>query len=248
MPYKKRVVTVRDVIINEDEVWDGMPLQRKANEIKELDEAIQVIELPQADELEDIQLSEDLEVKSEITRQTDHEAEDLDADNIAAETDTDKPAEDEDQEWAKNQYPTSDPSVLEGFLANSASMPVDNLGRQHAYDTIADRNKTGPCKSEEVEPARLDQRHKRQKQKFYDFAQYKFPTNLQNASNAGSKMVHRRDLPPEPVNYRELKSHPFEERFRTDIEIHIQQHRKQFKSWECVSIANAKGHQVLECQ
>ncbi len=75
-----------------------MPLQRPADEIKELDKAIQVIELPQADKLEDIQLSEDLEVKLEITRQTDHKAEDLDADNIAAETDTDNLAEDEDQE------------------------------------------------------------------------------------------------------------------------------------------------------
>ena len=77
-----------------------MPLQRTADEIKELDEAIQVIELPQTDELEDIQLSEDLEVESEITRQTEYEAEDLDADNIVAETHTDKLAEDEDQEWA----------------------------------------------------------------------------------------------------------------------------------------------------
>ncbi len=67
-----------------------------------MDEAIQVIELPQADELEDIQLSEDLEVESEMARQTDHEAEDLDVDNIAAETDTDKLAEEKDQEWAQN--------------------------------------------------------------------------------------------------------------------------------------------------
>ena len=171
MPNKKRVVSVRDVIFNEDEVWDGMPLQRTAEEIKELDEAIQVIELPQADELEDIQLSEDLEVESEITRQTDHEAEDLDVDNIAGETDTDKLAEEEDQEWAQNQYPTPDSSVLEAFLANSASMPVDNLGRQHAYDTIADRDMADQCESEGVEPARLNQLDKQQKQRFYNFAQ-----------------------------------------------------------------------------
>ncbi len=130
MPNKKRAVSVRDVIFNEDEALDVMPLQRTAEEINELSEAIQVIELPQVDELEDIQLSEDLEVESEITRQTDHEAEDLDVDNIAGETDTDKLAEEEDQEWAQNQYPTPDSSVLEAFLANSASMPVDNLRRQ----------------------------------------------------------------------------------------------------------------------
>ena len=86
--------------------------------------------------MEDIQRSEDLEVGSEITRQTDHEVEDLDADKIAAETDIDKLAEDKDQEWAQNQYPTSDPSVWEAFLENLASTPVDNLRRQHNYDTI----------------------------------------------------------------------------------------------------------------
>ena len=46
VPHKKRVVSVRDVIFNEDEVWDGMPLQRTDDKIKEMDEAIQVIQLP----------------------------------------------------------------------------------------------------------------------------------------------------------------------------------------------------------
>ncbi len=155
--------SVKDVIFNEDEVWDGVLLQHTADEIKELDEAIQVIELPQVDKLEDIQLSEDPEVESEITPQTDHEAEDLDSDNIAAKTDADKPAEDEDQRWAKNQYPTPNLSVWEAFLANSVSMLVNNLKRQHAYNTIADRDKIDLCKSEGVEPTRLDQLDKQQK-------------------------------------------------------------------------------------
>ncbi len=80
-------------------------------------------------------------------------------------------------------------------------MPVDNLGRQHAYDTIADRHKADTCESEGVEPARLDQLDKQQKQRFYDFAQHRVPPNLQNAFTARSRMVHRRDLPLEPVNY-----------------------------------------------
>ncbi len=151
------MISVRDVIFNEDEVRDGVPLQRTADKIKELDEAVQVIQLPQSEKLEDIQLGEDLEVESEITCQTDHEAEDLNADNIAAKTNTNKLAQNEDQEWAQNHYPTPDTSVLEAFLANSASMPVDNLGRQYAYNTIADRDKEDLCESERVEPARLDQ-------------------------------------------------------------------------------------------
>lgn len=31
VPHKKKVVSVRDLLFNEDEIWDGMPLQRTAN-------------------------------------------------------------------------------------------------------------------------------------------------------------------------------------------------------------------------
>ena len=75
-----------------------MSLQCTSDKIKELDEAIQVIELPQSDELEDIQLGDDLKVKSEITGQTDNETENLNAENIAAKTDTNKLAESKEQE------------------------------------------------------------------------------------------------------------------------------------------------------
>ena len=57
-------------------------------------------------------------------------------------------------------------------------MPVDNLRRQHAYDTIDDRNKVDQCEYEGVEPARLEQLDKQQKQRFYDFAEHRVPTNL----------------------------------------------------------------------
>ncbi len=248
MPNKKRVVSVGDVILNENEVWDGVPLRCTADKIRKLDEAIQVIELPQANKLEDIQQSENLEVKWEITRQTDQKAEGFDADNITPKTDTDKLAEDEDQECPQNKYQTPDHSVMEAFVANSASIPVDVLGPQHAYNTIADRDKADLCESEGVEPARLSQVDNQRKQKFYDFARDKIFINLQNVFTAGSRMAQRRDLSPELVNYRELKGHPLDERFRTDMEFHIKQRREQLKSWESVSIAKAKAHQVLESQ
>ncbi len=230
MADKKGVISVRDVIFKEDEIWDGLPLQRTADKIQELDEAIQVIELPQADKLGDIQLRKDLEVESEIPGQTNDEAEDGDADNIAHKTDTNILAEGEDQRRAQSQYPTSDPSVLEVFFANSDIMPVDNLRRHHTHNTIADRDKVDLCESEGVKPARLDQLEKQQKQKFYDFAKYRVPIYLQNAFTLGARMVDRQYLSPEPVNYRELKGHPLEKRFFSDIEIHIQKQRQQFKS------------------
>ncbi len=112
---------------------------------------------------------------------------------------------------------------------NSGCMPVNNLGRQHAYNTIADCNKADLCQSEAMEPARLDQLNQQQKQNFYDFVQHRLPIHLQNAFTVGSRMVHTRDLPSEIVNYRELKSHPFEEQFAVNMEIYIQQYRQQLK-------------------
>ena len=99
IPHKKKVISVRDVIFDEDEVWDGKPIQYTAVDIKELDEAIQIIEEPQSDELEDVQLGEDIEIESPITRQTDYEAENLDVDNIDTEAETaNKLAENEEEE------------------------------------------------------------------------------------------------------------------------------------------------------
>ena len=100
----------------------------------------------------------------------------------------------------------------------------------------------------DLPPEPINYLDKQQKQTFYEFAQHKVPTNLQNPFTIGFKMVHRQDLPPEPVNYQELKGHLFQKRFCADIEIHIQQHKQEFKFWKSVSSANGKDHQVLGCQ
>ena len=245
---QKKVVSVKNVIFDKDKVWDGTPLQRTARDIKQLDNIIELIELPQTDKLEDIQLNEDLE-ELEITHQTDNKTEDLDldADNIAA--NVDKLAKDE--EWAQNQYPTPDPSVLEAYLTNSIAIPVASQIKQHlVFDQDVDLfeseemelfeservellkfKEMKPFPVEYVEPARLEQLSNQQSQRFYNFAQHKVLTKLQTAFVTGIKIakVHRQDLSPESVNYQELKSHLFEKSFCTDIKSHIQQHRNQFR-------------------
>lgn len=59
------MVSVRDVIFDEDEVWDGKPIKCTPDEIRGLDEAIAVIQVPESEvkETEDIQLGEDLELR-----------------------------------------------------------------------------------------------------------------------------------------------------------------------------------------
>ena len=177
VPHKKKVVSVRDVIFNEEEVWDGKPIQRTPDEIKEMDEAIEVIQLPESEimETEDIQLGEDPEPL--ISHQADHEMDDLDVDA----NDAEKQAEIDDFEWAEGQYPSPDPSILGAFLANSVGLPVENLFVDDAdpYEsegvdqsledsvaataTLYEEYRTIP------EPAVMDQLEKQQNERFYDF-------------------------------------------------------------------------------
>ena len=46
VPHKKEVVSARDVNLDEHEVWNGKLIQYFVNDIKELDEAIEVIGCP----------------------------------------------------------------------------------------------------------------------------------------------------------------------------------------------------------
>ena len=83
IPIKKKVVFVRDVIFYKDTISDEKPIPYTSDDIKELDDATVHIEIPKSEALkiEDIQLVEDSEVDKitpTITRQSDHEDEELD--------------------------------------------------------------------------------------------------------------------------------------------------------------------------
>ena len=62
--HKKNVISARDVIFNEDKVWDKSPIRLTLAEIQELDNAVEVVEVPQTEDQKDIQLAKDLEADS----------------------------------------------------------------------------------------------------------------------------------------------------------------------------------------
>ena len=101
IPIKKKVVSIRDVIFDEDTLWDEKPIAYFDDDIKELDKAIDHIEIPEsgAKEIEDIQLVEDVEVDqpiSIVTRQADHEDENLNENREESK----QHAKDKDDQWA----------------------------------------------------------------------------------------------------------------------------------------------------
>ena len=128
---------MKKVIFNEDEVWDGKLLRYSVNDIKELDEAIEVIEVPQSEEKEDIQIAENPEVDlaTTIIRQANHKAENPETDHEMEDFNAEK-----NQEWTQNQYPTPDPSIFEAFLTNFIHISIQSQGVEDEY--FADSTKS----------------------------------------------------------------------------------------------------------
>ena len=121
IPHKRKVISARDVIFNGDEVWDQKPVRLSPAEIQELDKAVLVVEVPQADEQEDIQLAEDLDHLNlnPVTHQHNQEMENLEE---AEQAKRDKLA------WSQGQYPTPDPSEPEfAFETSEINAFLTNL-------------------------------------------------------------------------------------------------------------------------
>ena len=100
IPHKRKVISARDVIFDKDKVWDRKPIRLTSDKVQERDKAIEVVEIPQAEEQEDIQLAENLDLSNPtIIHQHDHEMENLD---------DKKQAEQDELDWARGQYSTPD--------------------------------------------------------------------------------------------------------------------------------------------
>lgn len=54
VPHKKKIILVRDIIFQKDECWDGKKIQISMDNIKELNEAIEIMEVPQSEEIENL--------------------------------------------------------------------------------------------------------------------------------------------------------------------------------------------------
>lgn len=125
IPIKEKVVLVREIIFDKDEVWDGKPIPYSDNDIRELDKAIKYIKVPELEvnKMENIQLGKDSEIDMAIitiTYQAGHKAEDFDINHENQE----KQVNHNNQQWVQQQYCTPNPSLLEFFLANSVSISV----------------------------------------------------------------------------------------------------------------------------
>jgi hypothetical protein len=242
IPHKKKVISTRDVIFNEEQFFDGKPMRLTNELMTALDEAIESVELPPETNQEDIQLRPDnLEPISNLPEETPENINDRE-EVRDDEMDVDK---DSGAEAWEPVYPTPPPSVH----FTDISLPVKSEGVKVMESAFAiQTNESIPDLPSlpDIEPAIISEIERQQTERFYDYHQFRVPQVWHTAFQAGR--YHKRDVPPPPKNYRELKGHRFEQQFREDMEKHINEHVNQFKSWTVVNHKEANGHQILGCQ
>jgi hypothetical protein len=250
IPHKKKVISARDVLFDEDEFYDGKPLRFTAELISELDEAIEMVEVTPDANMEDLQLRND-DVIDEA------EAEDNSQEQLPEDLNEQENVDDEEPEAEKElaqdpaaAYPTPDPSVMNLLTSIDISLPVKSEGvRPTSFATsfaVSTEMLADLPDIPDIEPAIIHELERQQQERFFDFHQYRVPQAWQTSFQAGK--LHKKDCPPAPKNYRDLQGHRFEKQFRDEMEKHINEHVNIFKSWSVVDKTEAKGHQILGCQ
>lgn len=250
IPHKKKVISARDVLFDEDEVYDGKPLRLTAELISELDEAVEKVEVQPDPNLEDLQLRHDEAIAEVEDTEQEEVPEDVnereDVDDEAPEVQKEPSAA---QQTGESIYPTPDPSVISNFLMNTdIGLPVKSEGVDTPMSFAVSADEVFPDLPDlpDIEPAIIHELKRRQEERFFDFHQHRVPQAWQTSFQVGKH--HKRNLSPPPQNYRELKGHRFEKEFRAEMERHINEHLHQFKSWTIVEKSEANGQQILGCQ
>jgi hypothetical protein len=246
IPHKKKVISARDVLFDEEEFYDGKPIRFTDILISNLDEAIEKVSVTPDPNLEDIQLREDeSEVEDENEIEGVNEREDIEEGLPEVE----KEQEPEENNWETGPYPTPDPTVDSSFVSwLDEALPVRSEGVKAAEHLAVLPDKIDPDLPDipDYEPAIIDEIRRQREDRFSDFHQHRVPQAWHTAFQAGS--THRKNEPSAPKNYRELTGHKYEARFRESMQEQIDQHVDIFKSWTEVNKSEAKGRQILGCQ
>jgi hypothetical protein len=239
IPHKKKVIWARDVLFDEEEFYDGKLIQFTDILISELDEAIAKVAIPPNRDLDDVQLKED---GSDV-----EDAEDIQDINGIKDINEKGP----EPIWNDSDsapYPIPEPTIESSFLTGiDLAMPVRSEGVKLAANLVVLPDRITPDLLEipEYEPAVIDGIQQQNKDRFYNFHQYRVPQTWHTAFQAGS--THWRDTPSPPKNFWEVTGYRYEAQFKESMEGYIKEHVNLFKSWTEVEKLEVKGQQILGC-
>jgi hypothetical protein len=182
IPYKRKVISTRDVLFDEEEFFDGKPIRMSQELMATLDEAVEKITLPEKESQEDIQF------QSEETL----EIADLEQEQEQVEEEPEEPTEVEDlkntegldqMDWDP-PYPTPPPSVH--YLDNATlSLPVKSEGVVRGTAFATNKEYLHETDLPDIEPAIIHEIQRQTEERFFDFHQNRIPQVWQTEFQSG---------------------------------------------------------------
>ena len=253
IPHLNKVIRTRDVIFNEDAIYEGKKETLDIT-LQELQDIANTIEEPES-------TTEDIpEPTSEFTYQNSQIAiplfdSDMDEYEILDEDNEDENLDEAMRKAFENPeefYPTPEATPPAALLAGAIRQPNDETNENYA--TGFQPWKASFYAGTQVQPSktaaqRLPKRRRRirtvsNNNKSINKARIRRILTQPN----GLKQLHQRELPPEPEKHEDLDDHVLGEEFRKAERDHLQSH-VPMNSWTEISKHDpeVKGHKVLDC-
>ena len=230
IPHQGKVISTRDVIFDETTFFDGQTRKHSQELITELNILVQEVEIPEKMAYNERILQDDDEVVSDwyITENMEP-INDLRANNESSDSKEDHDQEcDPDTIVVDTSYPLPPLSESEQL----ASFPV--LPVRGRYSTWSQHQGVGL--SPQIQYTETT-----------GFQDRKISAMWQGAFEAGTRFrVHKRNLPPAPISFKQLATHMYGKQFQEAQRLHLAEHEKM-KTFQEVPKARAKGQQILDC-
>ena len=244
------MIFVRNVIFDEQQMWDEKTIEYIIKNVKQFDETISIIEIPHIDEIEDQQFGEDdlKDIADNLIRNPASLAETDEAD-VAVEEAADEVADEKNKQtkqnklnWMANQYFSSDSFIVESMLVQFIFIAFN--AASHCEEMTIETEEIKSMKNVFIKSAILDEFKKRQSNRFYNFKSQWILIKMSKAFTANFKHTFLF----KSKHYKDLKGHPYEKDFRDFMEQQIKQHKQDFNSWTAVDRRKFSEHQILRCQ
>ncbi|KAF7173426.1 hypothetical protein CNMCM6106_007498 [Aspergillus hiratsukae] len=272
-PIQNTVIRARDVIFNEDELFDGNLDRMKDDclhiDLGDLAQVLTSLHTPEAV----------MSVRTEVNASSSLNSDDIFVGNLGAldeeihelENESDDQVhgdqnltqsieeamklmeqdppeshsnEDDVMKTQALEYPTPSQTPPAALLAASIQGPEEGLEDSEPIEVSKSFKSYIPSRNAVWKAAFTAGRMSQQVTRLHGKALDR--TQLQRLLRKNMKAVHRRDLPPPPTKHEDIKTHPLGWLFEQAEKEHLQSH-VPMNSWTTVNRSEAKGDQVLDC-
>ena len=214
--HKQKVISVRNVIFDEQQMWDEKTIEYIIKNIKQFDETISIIEILHINKIENQQLGEnDLENIAKIPIQNPAILAEIDETDVTAENNTIEIANEKDKQmkqnklnWMANQYFNSDNFIIETMFVQFIFITFN--AASHFKKIIIEIEKIKSMKNVFIKSAILNELKKCQFNRFYNFKSWRVFSKMQKTFTINFKHIFSFEF----KHYKNFKDHSYEKNFQ----------------------------------